>query len=329
MTAYLLGFGSHVPPRVVTNAELAARVDRTPEWIEGASGIRERRWADPETSVADLGVAAAEDCLARTGMSASALGMVMVASGSASRGFPGPAAEVAARLGLSTVPAIDLPMASAGSLFGLALAMHLTETHGDILVIGAEKMSSVIEGAPPEATPPKASSLDPNTAILFGDGAGAALVSSRPPSERAVRRWRMLDAAIHTDGQFRQELRWSPGAPLAMNGLSVILQASRKIPAAISEVLARQGIAAGDVAVFLLHQANLNLIARVAKSLGVPPEKMFTNVERYGNTSSASMLIAAAEWAAAHPEGAPGPVVFAAFGAGYHWGAVVATEAAD
>jgi 3-oxoacyl-[acyl-carrier-protein] synthase-3 len=312
MSAALLGFGAHVPPRVVTNAELAARLDRTPEWIEGASGISERRWSDPETSVADLAVAAAEDCLARTGVAASGLGMIMVASGSSSRGFPGPAAEVAARLGLSAVPAIDLPMASAGSLFGLALAMRLAEAHGDILVIGAEKMSAVIEAAP----------LDANTAILFGDGAGAALVSTRPG------RWRMLDAAIHTDGQYRDELRWSPGGALAMNGLSVILQASRKIPAAISEVLTRQGIAAGEVAVFLLHQANLNLIARVAKSLGVGPEKMFTNVERYGNTSSASMLIAAAEWAAAHPEGAPGPVVFAAFGAGYHWGAVLATETA-
>jgi len=85
MSAYLHGFGAHVPPRVVTNAELAARLDRTPEWIEGASGIRERRWADAETSVADLAVAAAEDCLARAGVNASALGMVMVASGSGSR----------------------------------------------------------------------------------------------------------------------------------------------------------------------------------------------------------------------------------------------------
>lgn len=306
MSAYLQGFGSHVPPRIVTNAELAERLDRTPEWIQGASGIRERRWAAPETSVADLAVAAAKDCLARTGVDAASLGMVMIASGSASRGFPGPAAEVAARLGLSAAPAIDLPMASAGSLFGLALAMRLADAHGDILVIGAEKMSALIEAAP----------LDANTAILFGDGAGAALVSARPGP------WRMLDAAIHTDGQFREELRWTPGGALAMNGLSVILQASRKIPAAISEVLGRQGIAAGEVGAFLLHQANLNLITRVAKTLGVGLEKVFTNVERYGNTSSASMLIAAAEWAASSP--APGPVVFAAFGAGYHWGAVIA-----
>lgn len=304
---YLHGFGAHLPPRVVTNAELAARVDRTPEWIEKSSGIRERRWAAPETSVADLAVAAADDCLARTGVSAASLGMVIVASGSAANGFPGPAAEVAARLGLNAAPALDVPMASAGSLFAMALAMRLAESQGDILVIGAEKMSALIEDAP----------LDATTAILFGDGAGAALVSARPG------RWRMLHAAIHTDGQFRQDLRWSPGRVLAMNGLSVILQASRKIPAAIEEALAAQGIAAGDVSGFLLHQANLNLLARVAKTLGVAPEKVFTNVQRYGNTSSASMLIAASEWAHSNP--GSGPVIFAAFGAGFHWGAVLAT----
>jgi 3-oxoacyl-[acyl-carrier-protein] synthase-3 len=314
MSAYVHGFGAHVPARVVTNAELAARLNRTPEWIESSSGIRERRWASAETSVADLAVSAAEDCLARTGVSGSSLGLLIVASGSASHGFPGPAVEVAARLGLGAAPALDLPIASTGSLFGLALAMRLAGTYGDILVIGAEKMSVVIEAAPLEA----------NTAMLFGDGAGAALVSSRPGP------WRLLDAAIHTDGQYRGDLRWEPGPQagtpaLQMNGLSVILQASRKLPAAILEVLERQGVAAQDVAVFLLHQANLNLLTRVAKALGVPQDKMITNLERYGNTSSASMLIAAAEWSAANP--VPGPVVFAAFGAGFHWGAVLAVSA--
>jgi 3-oxoacyl-[acyl-carrier-protein] synthase-3 len=310
MSSYLHGFGAHVPARVVTNSELGARLNRTPEWIESSSGIRERRWADAETSVADLAVSAAEDCLARTGVTGSSLGMLIVASGSASHGFPGPAVEVAARLGLGegspAAPALDLPMASAGSLFGLAMAMRLADTYGDILVSGAEKMSAVIEAAP----------LDANTAILFGTGAGAALVSSRPG------RWRLLDAAIHSDGQYRGDLSWEPGAALQMNGLSVILQASRKLPAAIGEVLERQGMTAQDIGAFLLHQANLNLLTRVAKTLGVAQDKMFTNLDRYGNTSSASMLIAAAEWAAANPP--PGPVVFAAFGAGFHWGAVLA-----
>ena len=306
MAAYLHGFGAYLPERVVANAELAERLGCTTEWIEKVSGILERRWAAPEATVADMGVAAAEDCLRKAGVAANTLGMLIVASGSGARGFPGPAAEVAARLGLDSTPAIDLPIASAGSLFGLALAMRLADTQGDVLVVAAEKMSAVIETQP----------LDPNTAILFGDGAGAALVAARPG------RWRMLDAVLHTDGQNREALAFDGTGPLRMNGLTVILQAARKIPSSIEEVLARQNISAQQVAVFLLHQANLNLLTRVAKSLGVAPEKMFANVQRYGNTSSASMLIAASEWAETNPES--GPVVFSAFGAGFHWGAIVA-----
>ena len=307
MGAYLHGFGAYLPERVVPNVELAERVGKTSEWIESVSGIQERRWARPEETVADMGVAAAEDCLRKAGIAANTLGMLMVSSGSGSRGFPGPAAEVAARLGLDSTPAIDLPIASAGSLFGLALAMRLAETQGDILVVAAEKMSALIEN-------------DPNTAILFGDGAGAALVSARPG------RWRMLDAVLHTDGQSRDALAFDGTGPLKMNGLTVILQAARKIPSSITEVLARQNISAQQVTAFLLHQANLNLVTRVAKSLGVDPEKMFSNVQRYGNTSSASMLIAASEWAETNPE--PGPIVFSAFGAGFHWGAIVADSTA-
>ena len=306
MSAYLHGFGAYLPERVVANAELAERLGSTAEWIEKVSGILERRWAAPDETVAGMGVAAAEDCLRKAGIAANTLGMLIVASGSGARGFPGPAAEVAARLGLDSTPAIDLPIASAGSLFGLALAMQLAETQGDVLVVAAEKMSAVIETQP----------MDPNTAILFGDGAGAALVSARPGQ------WRMLDAVLHTDGQSREALAFDGTGPLRMNGLTVILQAARKIPASIEEVLGRQNISAQQVAVFLLHQANLNLVTRVAKSLGVAPEKMFANVQRYGNTSSASMLIAASQWAETKPE--PGPIVFSAFGAGFHWGAIVA-----
>jgi 3-oxoacyl-[acyl-carrier-protein] synthase-3 len=303
MGAYLHAFGAYLPERVVANAELAERVGKTSEWIESVSGILERRWAAPEETVAGMGVAAAEECLRKAGVSANTLGMLIVASGSGARGFPGPAAEVAARLGMDSAPALDLPIASAGSLFGLALAMRLADTQGDILVVAAEKMSALIEN-------------DPNTAILFGDGAGAALVSARPG------RLRLLDAVLHTDGQSREALAFDGTGPLKMNGLTVILQAARKIPASISEVLGRQNISAQQVGVFLLHQANLNLLTRVAKSLGVGPEKMFANVQRYGNTSSASMLIAASEWSETNIE--PGPVVFSAFGAGFHWGAIVA-----
>ena len=306
MSAYLHAFGAYLPERVVTNAELAGRLGCSEEWIEKATGIRERRWADAETSVADLAFEAANACLARAGVAASQIGLLILASGSAPPGFPAPAAAVAARLGLGATPALDLPMASAGSLFGLALAARLAETYGDVLVVSAEKMSAVIE----------AHQLDQNTAILFGDGAGAALVSSRPGP------WKILDCALHSDGQFAGDLHYDFASPLQMKGLSVILHASRKMPGAILEVLERSGIAAADVAQFLVHQANQNLLTRVAKALGVPESRMFSNVAKYGNTSSASMLIAAAEWTA---QGASdGRIVFAAFGAGWHWGALVA-----
>jgi 3-oxoacyl-[acyl-carrier-protein] synthase-3 len=306
MRAFLHGFGMYVPERVVTNAEMAARVDRTAGWIEGACGIRERRWAAAETSVADLAIAAAHDCLERVGVAAPSLGLIIVASGSARPGFPGPAAEVAARLGLENTPAIDLPMASAGSLFGMAMATQMAAHFGDVLVIGAEKMSAVVETG----------AIDPNTAVLFGDGAGAVLVSARSGP------WEILDAVLHSDGQYRDSLAFDWSAPLRMNGLSVILQAARKLPSSIEEVLTRQKVAAVDVDIFLLHQANQNLLLRVAKSLGVPAERVYSNVARYGNTSSASMLIAAAEWSQANPSA--GPVVFSAFGAGFHWGALLA-----
>jgi 3-oxoacyl-[acyl-carrier-protein] synthase-3 len=307
MNAFLHGFGHCVPERVVTNAEMAERIGQTAEWIEKASGIRERRRAAAETTAADLGVAAAEDCLGKTGANRDSIGLVIASSGSARGGFPGPAAEIATRLGLGTTPSLDIPVASAGSVFGLALAMRLAETYGDILLVATEKMSALVDAHP----------LDPNTAMLFGDGAGAALISSRPG------RWRLLDAVLHSDGEYRADLSYDPKLGLHMNGLTVILQAARKLPGVIEEVLARQKIAAADVSAFLLHQANLNLLARVAKGLGVPQDRIFTNVERYGNTSSASMLLAASEWSAASNAPA-GPIVFAAFGAGFHWGAMVA-----
>jgi 3-oxoacyl-[acyl-carrier-protein] synthase III len=301
----------HVPERVVTNEEIAGRIGRTAEWIEGASGIRERRWAAEEIGVADLAVAAGNDCLVRAGVGASTLGLIVVASGSARPGFPGPAAEVALRLGLENTPALDVPMASAGGLFGMAMAAQMTAHFGDVLVIGAEKMSAVIEAGPLEA----------NTAMLFGDGAGAVLVSARPG------RWEILDAVLHTDGQYRDSLAFDWSGPLRMNGLSVILQAARKLPSSIEEVLGRQKVAVADVAVFLLHQANQNLLLRVAKSLGVAGERVYSNVARYGNTSSASMLIAAAEWS--RESAAAGPVVFSAFGAGFHWGAILANPVSE
>ena len=306
--SFLQAFGSYLPSRVVGNEEIGAMVGSTAEWIFNVSGIEERRFAGEDESVADMGAAAAKDCLASAGIEANQIGMLLVASGSSERRFPGPAAGVARRLGLDSVPAIDLPMASAGSLFGMALASRLAESHGTALVVASEKMSSIVMKQP----------MNPGTAVLFGDGAGACLVS--PDAGFA----RIVDSTLHTDGAFSEDLKLELDKPLEMNGRTVILQASRKIPRAISELLEKHKRAAAEVGCYLMHQANQNLIVRVAEALGVGAEKFYSNIRRYGNTSSASMLIAAAEWQRQSGFKLGTPIVFATFGAGFHWGALLA-----
>lgn len=304
-------FGSYLPERVVTNSEIGARVGCDAEWIRNVSGIDERRFAREDESVADLALQAAVDCLERAQMKASELGMILVASGSWERQFPGPAASVANRLGLDSTPSMDVPMASAGSLFGLSLASRLCGTLGPILVIGAEKMSKIVEREP----------MERGVAILFGDGAGACLVH---PSNGFAR---IVDSGLYTDGAYAEDLKLPFEAPLVMNGRSVILQASRKIPRAIATLLERHRRRAADVAVFVMHQANQNLIVRVAQALEVAEDKFYSNIKRFGNTSSASMLIAAAEWSRTHSLQPGETLCFAGFGAGFHWGALLAEGA--
>jgi 3-oxoacyl-[acyl-carrier-protein] synthase-3 len=310
--AAILGFGAYLPSRVVTNAELAARFECEPQWILDVSGIEERRYAEAEESVASMGAAAAEQCLERAGIKASELGMILVSSGSSEQQFPGPASAIAKRLGLDATAAIDLPLASAGSLFGMSLAATLSAVHGHVLVIGAEKMSSIVSREP----------LERGVAPLFGDGAGACLIASvtRPDDNSAA----IVDSVIHSDGAFAEDLRLEFGAPLEMNGRSVILQASRKVPSAIRELLERNHRTASKVRVFLMHQANQNLMDRVARALEVDAARFYSNIRRYGNTSSASMLIAAEEWWRGTRPNAGDVICFAAFGAGFHWGALLA-----
>jgi len=307
--SFIREYGTWLPERVVTSAEAGAWVGSDAEWVRSVSGIEERRFAKDEESVSDMAAWAGQDCLRRAGVPASSLGLVIVASSTGDRSFPGPAAETALKLGIPGRPALDITMASAGSLFALGLAKRLTNPMGPILVIGAEKMSSVVNREPRER----------GVAILFGDGAGAVLVT---PDSGSLE---LLDVELGTDGTYAGDLYLDPNKPLSMNGRSVIMQASRKIPAAIRAVLHRHDILPMDVASFLLHQANQNLIVRIAAALKIPVERFYSNIARYGNTSSASMLIAAAEWSRETPQLKKGtPVVFAAFGAGFHWGAVLA-----
>lgn len=307
--AHLRAFGSYLPSQVVTNEQLAARLGCEAQWIFTASGIRERRQASAEESVVEMGARAAEGCLGKAALQAAQLGMVIVSSGTWPRRFPGPAAELASRLGLpSGLAALDVPMASAGALYGMAIADALAPRYGNILVISSERMTEAAWREP----------VDPNTAILFGDGAGACLISYESGIARIV------DHALHADGTFTRDLRLEHDGTLAMEGRSVILQASRKIPAALTVLLQRHGWAPGEVHTLLMHQANQNLMTRVAQTVGLPPERVFSVIEQTGNTSSASMLIAAAKWVEQQGSLAGAKLAFAAFGAGFHWGALLA-----
>ena len=302
------GFGSYLPARVVDNAEIGFLCGADPDWIKRQTGIEQRRWAASEEKVADMGVFAARDCLANCGASAAEIGLVLVSSGTAERRFPGPAAAIAAALGIAGKPSIDLPMASAGTLFGISLAGDLVKHHGNILVIGTEIMSRVIG----------LNAVHRDTAILFGDGAGACLVSADTGFAE------IRDSLLCSDGDFAEILRLDVDAPLFMDGRSVIMQVSRKLPRTIQELLDRNGRKSTDIQAYLLHQANLNLITRVAQQLHAEESRFFRNLEKYGNTSSASLLIAAAEWWKLVDGKMNGPIVLGAFGAGLNWGAMLA-----
>ncbi len=305
--AFLRAFGSWLPPRRVGNRELAPLVGATSEWILEVTGIGERRYAAEADTVAGIGVLAAQDCLEKAGATAADLGLILVASGSSDRFCPGPASQVAAGLGAASTPALDIPVSSAGSLIGLILASQLAPTVGRVLVVGAEIMSRRV-------------SLNPegkNIAILFGDGAGAALVDEKAGFAR------IADSCLYTDGASSEVLFVRDGR-FHMDGSAVILHASRKMPRAINELLARNQLAVSQVEAFLLHQANLNLITRVAAALKTPQDRFFTNIALYGNTSSASLLIAADEWHRSQTGALAGPLVFSAFGSGLNWGALLA-----
>ncbi len=301
--AAIVAFGRYVPERVLGNAELAEMLQCDADWILSATGIEERRVARADETVVDLAVAAARELATKPGL-------IIVSSASSERRFPGPAAQVAHRLGFDGIAAIDLPLASCGSLFGMALGAQLAAVYGEVLVIAAEKMSG----------PGLAAPLDKNVGILFGDGAGACLISGGASGLE------VLDSVLHSDGSYAEDLRLEFDGPVQMNGRSVIMQASRKMPAAIEEVLSRNGAGADEVRVFLMHQANQNLMDRVAKAISVPAERIYSNIRRFGNTSSASMLIAAAEWSESNTFDDGDLVCFAAFGAGFHWGALLVRQ---
>jgi 3-oxoacyl-[acyl-carrier-protein] synthase-3 len=304
--ASILGFGTYLPERVVTHEALAADLSVEPAWILEACGIRERRYAAPDESVVDLAERAARRCLEASALDAGRLGGILVGTGTPGRRFPGVSADLQRRLGTSAIPAFDIHLASSGGFIALCLAAELCGRLGPILVVGAERMSGVV-----------AQNMVKETAILFGDGAGAAVISPDPGPLTIV------DWSWASDGTFADDLALSWDGALTMNGRAVIMQASRKLTGAVKALLDKNGRRVEEIDLFLFHQANAHLLRQLGKTLGIEDARLFMNLERYGNTSAASVLIAAAE-AREHGRLRPrASAVMAAFGAGFTYGAML------
>ena len=315
--AVIRGLGTSVPDRVVTNDELARTLDTSDEWVRTRTGIAERRIADADVATADLAVEAGAEALKSAGEQADA---VVVATSTPDRSLPGVGAEVAARLGLGTVAAFDVNAACSGFVYGLSVAsgMIAADIADRVLLVGAETMSRITDFS------------DRSTAVLFGDGAGAVLLCRGDAGDLGA----VGPYDLGSDGDASDLLCVPAGGSrhptdpsaiaarqtfLQMDGREVYRQAVRRMVESSRRVLDRAGLAVADVDRLVGHQANARILDAVGDRLGVPTERRFVNVARYGNTSAASIPLALADAGLEPGE----QVLLTAFGAGMSWGSTV------
>jgi 3-oxoacyl-[acyl-carrier-protein] synthase-3 len=305
--ASLAGFGHFLPEGVLTNQALAAEFSVDPEWIVSVCGIQTRRIIAGQDNVCDLAERASLACLQDAGITADKLGAIIACTGTPHRQFPGVSAEVQKRLNAPGIPAFDVHLASISGLYGVALAHKMCEQWGPTLVVAPETMTRAL------ALGPRVK----ETAILFGDGAGACLVV---PENGALT---IRDIRVASDATFSEALRMDFGSTLQMDGRTIIMHAVRKLARAVAELLENNSLRVDQIGLFLFHQANMRLLERLMKELKIDASQCYVNIEKYGNTSSASWLIAASEAKAAGLLKSGMKVVIAAFGAGLSWGAAL------
>jgi 3-oxoacyl-[acyl-carrier-protein] synthase-3 len=301
-----------VPDRVVTNAEMAERLGVDPDWIESRTGIRERRYAGPGESTATLGTAAARQALERAGLSASGIDAVVVGTCSPEHQFPSTACVIAHNLGMTSAPAFDISAACSGFVYSLAVGAALTDSLGArrVLVIGADALSKNLNFD------------DRVTSPLFGDAAGAVVIEADPAAEE-------MRFSLGADGAGGEQVfitaggNHMPSTPetiaehlhcIKMNGREVFRSAVRTMTALGAEM------GAGGFDLLIAHQANRRILADCADALHLDMSKVYVNVDRYGNTSGASIPVAMCEaWEAGLLN--PGDrLLLLAFGGGYTWG---------
>jgi 3-oxoacyl-[acyl-carrier-protein] synthase-3 len=315
LRSVILGCGAYLPARVVTNAELAAQVDTSDEWIVQRTGIRQRHIAAEGEFTSDLAVAAATRALEHAGVKASELDLLVLATATPDNTFPATATKVQARLGMTGGAAFDIQAVCSGFIFALSIADNYLKTGQakTALVIGAETFSRILDWQ------------DRQTCVLFGDGAGAVVLRAEEDSGRGV-----LSTHIHTDGS-QYDLLYVDGGPsstmttghLRMEGREVFRHAVHRLAEVVDEALSSHHLTPRDIDWLVPHQANKRIIDGVGKKLNLGPERVVVTVERHANTSAASIPLAFAE--AVH-DGRIRPgqlVLLEAMGGGLSWGAAL------
>ena len=326
----ILGVGSFVPDRVVTNDDMTQWMDTTDEWIRTRSGIEERHWVEPDnTTTSDLGLEAANKALAASGVTAADLDMILFATLSPDHEFPGTACFLQEKLGCPGIPAIEVRQQCSGFVYGMAQAdMFIRGGMADtVLLVGAEIHSKGMD----------ISDTGRDVSVLFGDGAGAAVLQATEIDDPATQP-HIYSSHLHADGTYAKEL-WIEGPSMTyaptrysgdwqergahwpkMNGKTVFKHAVTRMPEVALEALAANDYTVADVDLWIFHQANMRINYFAAKQLGIEDEeKVFNTIQRFGNTTAATIPIGLDE-ALKAGKLEPGMLVcIAAFGAGFTW----------
>jgi 3-oxoacyl-[acyl-carrier-protein] synthase III len=319
MPADIVGVGISLPEKVLTNADLEAMVDTSDEWIVTRTGIRERRIADPETTVSDLAAAAGLAAVADAGLAPEDIDLILVATGSPEMIWPSTACLTQAKMGVSGCAAFDIQAACTGFTYGLAVADSFISSgaYATVLLIGAETISRLVNWT------------DRNTCILFGDGAGAVVLQAAEPGYGVLANHLAADGAgagllqVQAGGSATvcsQRVVEENLQTIAMNGKEVFRFVVKKLPETIDIVLDKAGLSIGDVDFLVLHQANQRIIEKATERLGLPKDRVISNIAKYGNTSTASIPLVLEEIYRAKAVKRGDVLVTAAFGAGLTWG---------
>ena len=321
-TVSIIGTGSYVPEKILTNTELSRMVDTSDEWITTRTGIKERRIAGKDEFTSDMAAKAALKAIKQAKISPTEINLILVATATPDMVFPATACFVQKKIGATNAACLDISAACAGFLFGIEIAQQFitSHTHETVLVIGAEKLTSITNWT------------DRNTCVLFGDGAGAAILRHRGSAHGVI------STHIGSDGQYT-DILFMPGGgsrypitrenvdlnlvTIHMTGKEVYKQAVTAMLRAAKKVLEQAGLSIQDIACVIPHQANVRIIDAIADRLGISRDKMFVNVDRYGNTSAAAVAIALDEANRSGRIKSGDYVLMVVFGGGLTWASTI------